>query len=598
MTPLDHLLFRFLLASAGCLAAGALVWPLTMLVRRLPALALQRSTWLLAQLTIAAAFLVILLPHSERLRIVPPIEIDGIATAGAPVPPGPSAAPVGIRAVAPVQRRAERSWLIDCARGWLLVYLLGLAYALVRLLHARRLLTGLTKAGVQLTSLGAHAGFSAQSAVSTQLDVIEVDAPISPMLFGLLRPRLLLPRHLRRFATGQQQLIVEHELTHLRRHDLHWTNASLILETLLWFNPVMRLLRTQLSWAQELGCDRDVLAGRPQLQRKAYAAALVSQLKMQHRQLDAALAFGGVSATTVAARISLIREPVHAARSRRARVAAVAALGLVFLGSLAFQPVLAWRAAPAAVVPLSCAVISDAASGAALVQSGQCDKRVTPASTFNIAISLMGYDSGILIDEHAPTLPFKDGYPDWIAAWRQNTDPTSWISNSVLWYAQQIAARLGAERFQRYVQQFSYGNQDVAGDPGKDNGLALSWVGSSLAISPTEQVAFLRSVVNRTLPLSPAAYDMTSRLMQNETLPNGWQVFGKTGTASHVRPDGTDDKAHQYGWYVGWAKKGERTMVFARLMLLERRDDMHAGWRVKQAFLKTLPGHLDALLRP
>ncbi len=588
MTPLDHQLLRFLLASAGCLAVGALVWPLTMLLRRLPGLALQRSTWLLAQLTIAAAFLVILLPHSERLRIVPPIEIDGATAASEQALPTPSSAIAGKARVAPVERAAGRTWLAYGARTWLLVYLLGLAYAIARQLQARQLLSSLEKAGSHAASIAAHA-------VPARLAVIEVDAPISPMLFGLVRPRLLLPRHLRRFSREQQQLIVEHELTHLRRHDLYWMSAGLLLQTLLWFNPVMRILRTQLSWAQELGCDRDVLAGRPPLQRKAYAAALLSQLRMQHRPLGAALAFDGVNATTVATRISLIREPVRSSSCRWARVAVVGTLALIFVGSLALQPALAWRIAPGAVVPLSCTVISDAAGGAPLVQSGQCDERVTPASTFNIAISLMGYDSGILIDEHAPVLPFKDGYPDWIAAWRQSTDPTSWISNSVLWYAQQIAARLGAQRFQRYVQDFSYGNQDVSGDPGKDNGLAQSWVGSSLTISPAEQLAFLRSVVNRTLPLSPAAYDMTARLMQNETLPNGWQVFGKTGTASHALPDGSDDQAHQYGWYVGWAKKGDRTVVFARLLLLDRRDDMHAGWRVKQTFLHALPLQLDAL---
>eukprot|EP01034_Spumella_vulgaris_P027802 gene27802-34578_t len=93
--------------------------------------------------------------------------------------------------------------------------------------------------------------------------IIEVDAPISPMLFGLLKPRLLLPRHLRSFDATQQQLIVEHELTHWRRRDLQWMSVGIVLQTLLWFNPFMRLLRSGLSWAQELGCDRDVLRGRP-----------------------------------------------------------------------------------------------------------------------------------------------------------------------------------------------------------------------------------------------------------------------------------------------------------------------------------------------
>jgi bla regulator protein BlaR1 len=584
MNPFDLFVCRFLLASGGCLAAGLGVWALTSLLRRVPGFQLQRSAWLLSQLTIVAVFLVIVLPHSERLRLVPPIELDGPALVQASVAPAPAAASV---APAPPASVPDVAWLTVGARGWLIVYLLGLAWAIAALARARRLLHGLAVAG---SALERHPGFIAQDSMPA-LEVIEVDSPISPMLFGLFRPRLLLPRHLRSFDAIQQQMIVEHELTHLRRRDLHWMSAGLLLQTVLWFNPFMRLLRDQLSWAQELGCDRDVLAGRPRGQRKAYAAALVAQLKTQHRALNAALAFGGVSPRTVAERIALIREPALAHGRRWLRLAAFAGPALVLVVSVAFQPALALPTE----VKLSCTVLADAASGQRLVREGRCGERVTPASTFNIAVSLMGYDSAILHDAHTPAWPFKPGYADWNPSWRASTDPTSWIGNSVVWYAQQVTARLGAQRFGQYVEQFKYGNQDVSGDPGKDNGLALSWINSSLAISPDEQVDFLGKIVKRELPVSAAAYDMTARLTLVGTLANGWEIHGKTGTANPVLPDGKDDNAHQYGWFVGWAKKGSRTLVFARLELDESKQGSFAGLRVKQDFLRDLPERLDAL---
>ena len=59
MNPLDQLVIRFLFAGAGCLAAGLAVWGATWLARRaLPALGMQRSTWLLGQVAIAATFLI------------------------------------------------------------------------------------------------------------------------------------------------------------------------------------------------------------------------------------------------------------------------------------------------------------------------------------------------------------------------------------------------------------------------------------------------------------------------------------------------------------------------------------------------------------
>ncbi|WP_445233324.1 class D beta-lactamase [Duganella rhizosphaerae] len=264
----------------------------------------------------------------------------------------------------------------------------------------------------------------------------------------------------------------------------------------------------------------------------------------------------------------------------------------IFAASLAFQPALADRAATP--VTFSCTEMVDAASGVRLVHDGHCDERVTPASTFNIAVSLMGYDSGILHDAHAPSLPFKPGYIDWNPDWRVTTDPTSWIRNSTVWYAQQVTASLGARRFQQYVTSFGYGNLDVSGDAGKDNGLAMSWIASSLKISAAEQAAFLRKIVNRQLPLSAHAYDMTARLTALGTLPNGWQIHGKTGTASPVLADGSDDQRHSYGWFVGWASKGARTVVFSRLVL-EDKEARAAGPKTRDAFLRDLPAQLDTL---
>ena len=615
MTPFDLLVFRFLLASCGCVVAGLGVWALTALCRRnLPDFSVQRSMWLLSQITVVATFLVILLPHSERLRVVPPIDLPDTTEARLVVPGGTVALTTAATASGmPNANPIARSWLVYGAQAWLLTYLLGLGYSIIRLWHARRMLRGLAAAGCLVSDLDRHQGFSMAPTRAPAALVIEVDVPISPMLFGLFKPCLLLPRHLRRFEATQQQMIIEHELTHLRRRDLQWMSVGILLQTLLWFNPFMWLLRANLSWAQELGCDRDVLRGRPQAQRKAYAAALVAQFRLQHRPATTALAFGGVSVSTLAARISLIREPVTAPLSRWARCAAIGGLASIFAGSLAFQPALAWRIDrlpeatqptlekslwlandPASRTSISCTELADAASGKQLVHEGQCDERVTPASTFNIAVSLMGYDSGILSDEHTPRWPFQAGYVDWNPSWRVATDPAGWIKNSVLWYAQQVTSRLGAARFQRYVKRFDYGNHDVSGDPGKDNGLALSWLSSSLRISPVEQVAFLRKVVNRNLPLSANAYDMTFRIMNSETLKNGWKIYGKTGTAAPVLPDGRDDEAHQYGWYVGWATKGQRTIVFAR-MALERRQEGFAGGRVKEAFLRDLTTRLDSL---
>ena len=235
-----------------------------------------------------------------------------------------------------------------------------------------------------------------------------------------------------------------------------------------------------------------------------------------------------------------------------------------------------------------CSAVVDAASGVMIRQEGACDRRVTSASTFKIAISLMGYDAGILKDLHTPALPFKEGYPDWIPAWRATTDPARWMEKSVVWYSQQITRALGEKRFEGYVRAFGYGNGDVSGDPGKHNGLTRSWLSSSLQISPLEQIAFLRRLVRRQLPVSERAYEMTETITDYGVQPNGWHVHGKTGAGLPRNADGTLRRGRPYGWFVGWARKGGRTIVFARLIQDSERQRVSPGYRARDALLQDL----------
>jgi beta-lactamase class D len=250
--------------------------------------------------------------------------------------------------------------------------------------------------------------------------------------------------------------------------------------------------------------------------------------------------------------------------------------------------------AEAAVAQDTCTLLADAASGKVLSQAGECDRPVPPASTFKIPIALMGYDAGFLKDEHSPKLPFKEGYPDWIEAWRTDIDPAAWMKHSVVWYSQQITQALGKQKFAAYVKAFGYGNADVSGDPGKDNGLTRSWLSSSLRISPLEQADFLGRIVRRELPVDARAYAMTEAILTRSALANGWTVLGKTGAGYSVRNNKVD-RNRPFGWYVGWATKGDRTVIFVRLSEFTGRQKMSPGLGTRDQMIEQLPAMLDAV---
>lgn len=240
-----------------------------------------------------------------------------------------------------------------------------------------------------------------------------------------------------------------------------------------------------------------------------------------------------------------------------------------------------------------CSIVADAENGEIILEKGDCKTRVTPASTFKVPLTVMGYDSGFLENAGEPVLPFIKGYPDWGGDnWRQPTTPRRWLEYSVVWYSQRITEFLGYERLRDYAEAFGYGNADMTGDPGKDNGLERAWIASSLKISPREQVEFLRKLVNHELPVSAEAMDSAMEIVEGRDIADGWRAQGKTGMAYPRKTDGNFDYARPWGWYVGWTRREDRTVVFARLIQDEKKQEPRTSLRARDGILAELPGIL------
>ncbi|KJW02328.1 penicillin binding transpeptidase domain protein [Rickettsia endosymbiont of Ixodes pacificus] len=87
------------------------------------------------------------------------------------------------------------------------------------------------------------------------------------------------------------------------------------------------------------------------------------------------------------------------------------------------------------------------------------------------------------------------------------------MKTSCVWYSQVITKELGIEKFRDYVTKFDYGNRDISGDKGKNNGLTNAGLSSSLEISPEEQLAFLQKLAENKLPVSVKAQEMTKNIL-------------------------------------------------------------------------------------
>lgn len=223
-----------------------------------------------------------------------------------------------------------------------------------------------------------------------------------------------------------------------------------------------------------------------------------------------------------------------------------------------------------------------------ITQEGDCKSRHAPCSTFKIPLSLMGYNEGMLIDETHPELSFKEGYVDYIDAWKQPHNPTLWMKNSCVWFSQVLTQKLGMPKFKEYITKFNYGNRDLSGDKGKNNGLTRCWLSSSLEISPEEQMAFLQKLLNNKLPVSRKSHEMTRNILFLEDLVDDWKLYGKTGSGSLLNQDRTQKSDLQIGWFVGWIERENRTITFVQYIEDEEKQESYGGPRAKVTAKKKL----------
>lgn len=172
---------------------------------------------------------------------------------------------------------AHASTGIDWPQALVAIWLVGAAIGLLRLaLHYAHLLSRARRATATWMA-SVHA-----AATASDLRRVRVHPAGPGVLFALPRPLLLLPEDFaQRFNdAASRELVLRHELTHLRRGDAWWTLVMEVVAALLWFHPLAWLARPRFRLDQELACDETSVRGL--LQRCAnYARVLLDSVAVQ-----------------------------------------------------------------------------------------------------------------------------------------------------------------------------------------------------------------------------------------------------------------------------------------------------------------------------
>ncbi|MEM7582563.1 MAG: penicillin-binding transpeptidase domain-containing protein [Acidobacteriota bacterium] len=178
-----------------------------------------------------------------------------------------------------------------------------------------------------------------------------------------------------------------------------------------------------------------------------------------------------------------------------------------------------------------------------------CREPLAPCSTFKMPNTLIGLESGVIPDADF-VLPW-DGTRHSRSELNQDHTLRSAVQQSVLWYFQELARRVGEERMREYVTRLGYGNRDTSG------GLTEFWLSSSLEVTALEQMGFLARLHRDALPVSKRSMAILRDILVIDESPEA-VLRGKTGSCLD-----NAGACCSHGWFVGSVTRGEEVYLFA-----------------------------------
>lgn len=182
-----------------------------------------------------------------------------------------------------------------------------------------------------------------------------------------------------------------------------------------------------------------------------------------------------------------------------------------------------------------------------------------PASTFKILNSLIALESGAISDTNE--IIKWDGTVRSIEQWNRDHNLSSAIKVSAVWFYQELARRIGAEKMQHFVDKSAYGNKNIGGE------LDSFWLRGDLRISAIEQISFLKKFYQEDLPFSSENFKKVKEILVVER-GQDYVLRAKTGWGGQGKSE--------IGWYVGYLEKQDEVYLFALNIDIYKNDEAKA----------------------
>jgi beta-lactamase regulating signal transducer with metallopeptidase domain len=174
--------------------------------------------------------------------------------------------------------------------------------------------------------------------IRRRIDLFVCERISGPLAMGVFRSVVLLPvSAVTHLTPDQLEVVLAHELAHIRRGDYLWNMIQTVVETLFFFHPAVWWLGAQLRQQRELCCDDVALSccADPVV----YATALLRLEEQRGSRMQLAMALDGHSVGMgLKARIVRILDGTPGQAERRRELAPLSLVGITALLGLFFVP--------------------------------------------------------------------------------------------------------------------------------------------------------------------------------------------------------------------------------------------------------------------
>lgn len=389
-----------------------------------------------------------------------------------------------------------------------------------------------------------------------------------PLTFGCRATYVVLPTSIvQEMSLKDIEHILLHEATHIKHKDILVNFLFCIEQIVYWFNPVVWWAFLQIRRDREAYCDWAVLNSyNSEKERLCYGDTL---LRFAGKK-NSTVIYTANGLFTNKAQIKYRIQNIASFKPETPRSKTLGHLLLICLSFIVFAQTCVLSAFASdfglfydpnekiSIVETDYSDLFNGISGCAVIFDSQTNhytayntsminKRVAPCSTCKIYSAINALQQGIITPKNNTLMwdRIDRNFPEW------NSDQTlrTALRNSVNWYFQTLDLYVGIDELEKFYKETGYGNGYIGSNTD------YYWNGSSLRISPLEQVELLIKLYNNEFSFEQANIDCVKEALFLSD-KNGNRLYGKTGTGK----TGNDDVM---GWFVGYVETDNNTYFIA-----------------------------------